>query len=122
MATRFGTERGVGPWPGFVDPQFFQAFYAGTTVPCHVGCGGTAEVVRVGTVADGAGELWLECGSCAQRVRYLVPPASDDEILAVRRALEDGGEAVCPRHARRTPLHPRGRQLVCPECGVCFRE
>lgn len=122
MTTRFGTEVGAGPSHGHVDPRFFQTFYAGASVPCHVGCGGAAEVVRVGTAADGGGELWLECGSCAQRVRYEVPRASSDELQVVRQALEGGGEAVCPRHSRRTPLHPRGRQLVCPECGVRFRE
>jgi len=120
MVTRFGTEVGAGPMPGPVDPRFIQAFYAGAQVPCHVGCGGRAEVVRVGTTPDGCGELWLECGSCAQRVRLEVPKASDEEVQAVRRALEDGGEAVCPRHARRAPLYPRGRQLVCPECGILF--
>lgn len=122
MATRFGTEMRAGAQPGRVEHGCIRRFYAGEEVPCHVGCGGAAEVVRVGTAADGGGELWMECGSCAQRVRYAVPQASREEREGVRRAVDGGSEAVCPRHARRTPLQPRGRQLVCPECGVRYRE
>ncbi len=122
MATRIGTDRNAGPRDGREGNGMFRHFYAGKGVPCHVGCGGSAEVVRVGTAADGGGELWLECGSCAQRARYEVPRASVEERRVVRRALDGGGEPVCPRHARRTPLQPRGRQLVCPECGVRYRE
>ncbi|HEX6939005.1 MAG TPA: hypothetical protein VF158_06295 [Longimicrobiales bacterium] len=122
MATRLGTDGWAAPGEGHAHHGFLRHFYAGESVPCHVGCGGAAEVVRVGTAADGGGELWLECGSCAQRVRYFVPRPSAEEREEVMRALDGGGEAVCPRHARRTPLQPKGRQLVCPECGVRYRE
>lgn len=122
MATRIGTGHRAGHAGDRDGRGIFERYYAGEKVPCHVGCGGSAEVVRVATAADGAGELWVECRSCAQRVRYEVPPASVEERRAVERALDGGTDAVCPRHAWRTLLQRRGRQLVCPECGVRYRE
>lgn len=122
MAMRIGIQNGGAPHEGGDLQALFQRYYAGLNMPCHVGCGGSVEVVRVGTVSNGGGELWVECGSCAQRARYVVPAASEDERLGVARALDGGGEAACPRHVLRVPLQRRGRQLVCPECGVRFRE
>lgn len=97
-------------------------FYAGQPVPCPVGCGGSAEVVRVGTADSGAGELWLECASCAQRRRYEVPRAGQAEKRSVSTALRAGRATSCPRHSAPVALAPRGRQLVCPACGVVFRD
>jgi len=97
-------------------------FYAGGAVPCPVGCGGASEVVRVGALATGAGELWVECGSCAQRGRFAVPVATEPERRAVESALRDGKDVSCPRHAYRAVLQRRGRGLVCPDCGVRYRE
>jgi hypothetical protein len=119
---RYGTENVAGPAKGRGEDWIFQRYYAGQRVPCHVGCGGSSEVVRVGTAAHGGGELWMECGSCAQRIRYEVPPASAEERSGVERALDGGGEAACPRHVSRVVLQRRGRQLVCPACGVRYRE
>jgi len=100
----------------------FRAFYGTGRAPCHVGCGGQAEVVRVGVLDDGAGELWFECRSCAQRARYTTPPASDEERQAVAEAVTAGREPVCSRHAIDVLLQRRGKQLVCPGCGVRYRE
>lgn len=123
MATRIDWLDRSGRSEGGPDREaVFRQFYEGAGMPCHVGCGGTAEVVRVGTGANGAGELWVECGSCAQRMRYVVPAATELERLRVERALDGGTEPECPRHARRTALQRRGRQFVCPECGVRYRE
>jgi len=97
-------------------------FYAGQPVPCPVGCGGSAEVVRVSTADSGAGELWLECASCAQRRRYEVPRAGQAEKRTVSTALRAGQATSCPRHSSPVALAPRGRQLVCPACGVVFRD
>jgi len=97
-------------------------FYAGEPIPCPVGCGGNADVVRVGTSESGGGELWLECTSCAQRRRYDVPRAALAEKLTVSSALRARRTTCCPRHATPVALTPRGRQLVCPACGVVFRD
>lgn len=101
--------------------QVRERYYAGERLPCPVGCGGAAEVVRVLSREEGGGDLWLECGSCAQRGCVELPAASDEERVAVEIAFAEGGEAPCPRHARRVLLQRRGRQLACPECGVRFR-
>jgi hypothetical protein len=89
---------------------------------CPVGCGGIAEVVRVGTLEDGTGEVWIECLSCAQRERFLVPRATPAERQQAQRAMEESGEAMCPRHGRPVQLRRRGRDMVCPECGVLYPE
>jgi hypothetical protein len=99
-----------------------QSFYAGEEVPCPIGCGGMVHAVRVGTLGDGGGDLWLECGCCAQRERVVIPPATMAERLALQLTLAPGATAFCPRHAGRVPLRQYGRRLVCPECGVRFRE
>ncbi len=99
-----------------------RLFYAGEPLPCPVGCGGSAEVVRVGTSDAGGGELWLECASCAQRQRYDVPRAGQAEKRRVSTAVRAGRRTSCPRHAAPVALAPRGRQLVCPACGVVFRD
>jgi len=89
---------------------------------CPVGCGGIAEVVRVGTLEDGAGEVWIECLSCAQRDRFIIPKASATERQTALHAMEEIGEAQCPRHGRNIQLRRRGRDLVCPDCGVLYPE
>lgn len=97
-------------------------YYAGESVPCPVGCGDRAEAVRVITAESGEGVIWMECLGCAQRERYVVPAATTDERERVREMAADDGDAICPRHDRPTALRPRGRQLVCPACGVRYRE
>jgi hypothetical protein len=97
-----------------------KRYLAGETPTCPVGCGGIAEVVRVGTLEDGAGEVWIECLSCAQREKFVIPKATPAERDAANRAMEEIGEAMCPRHGRTVQLRRRGRDLVCPECGVLF--
>jgi hypothetical protein len=89
---------------------------------CPVGCGGIAEVVRVGTLEDGTGEVWIECLSCAQRERFLITRATLAEQQAAQHAMEEAGEALCPRHGRHIQLRRRGRDLVCPDCGVLYPE
>lgn len=90
-------------------------------VPCPVGCGGFSEVVRVGTLDSGAGEIWFECLSCAQRRMFEVRKATKKEGAAIAAAAdEEGHELQCPRHARPVILRRRGRDFVCPECGVIF--
>lgn len=102
--------------------MLLQSFYAGEQIPCPVGCGGTAHAVRVVTLGDGCGELWLECSCCAQRERITVPSATRQEISAIPTLPAPGETLLCPRHAGRVPLRQQGRRLVCPECGVRFRE
>jgi hypothetical protein len=87
-----------------------------------MGCYGAMERVAVNTQADGSGELWFECSSCAQRVSYTAPKATPKERAQVEEMLETGQETVCPRHFVRPVLRRRGRQLACPECGVVYRE
>ncbi len=123
MATEYGVPDAGGPQDGVAPPAaLLQSFYAGNQMPCPVGCGGTLHAVRVGTLDDGRGDLWLECGCCAQRERVTVPPATPEERSALHAAPVPGGTPICPRHAGRVPLRQYGRQLVCPECGVRFRE
>jgi RNA 3'-terminal phosphate cyclase len=89
-------------------------------VPCPVGCGGFSEVVRVGTLPNGSGEVWFECLSCAQRRQFILPKATRNENAEVAKAEEEGREAVCPRHKVHVALRRRGRQFVCPTCGVVY--
>lgn len=89
---------------------------------CPVGCGGIAEVVRVGTLEDGSGEVWIECLSCAQRQRFIISKVTQTERQTALHAMEEIGEALCPRHGRSVPLRRRGRDLVCPDCGVLYPE
>jgi hypothetical protein len=90
-------------------------------VPCPVGCGGFSEIVRVGTLDSGAGEVWFECLSCAQRRMFEVPKATPEETAAIAAAAEvEGHDLQCPRHGRTVTLRRRGRDFVCPECGVMF--
>jgi predicted RNA-binding Zn-ribbon protein involved in translation (DUF1610 family) len=120
--SRLRREARVVPPPPLQDTDPLAAYLAGEMVPCPVGCGGFSEVVRVATRVDGAGDVWFECLSCAQRREYEVPKATPEEIRAVFRASEEGTEPACPRHGRHVPLRRRGRQFVCPECGVDFAE
>jgi hypothetical protein len=112
----------IRPSPPLQPTDPLAAYMAGEMVPCPVGCGGFSEIVRVGTKEDGAGEVWFECLSCAQRQPFAVPKAQPDEIRNASTAAE-AGEVLCPRHpGRMVLLRRRGRQLVCPECGVRFTE
>lgn len=122
MAIRTGQNRKARRGRRVSRAGVLERFYAGVGTPCPVGCGGTAQAVRVSTTPRGGGEVWLECTSCAQRARYEVPPATPAEKRKVTIAAKAGGEPVCPRHAGRVTLRARGRQLFCPECGVVFRE
>jgi hypothetical protein len=97
-----------------------MALYLGGGTPtCPVGCGGMAQVVRVSTNETGAGEIWFECLSCAQRERFEVPAPTTQERDSVYAALDAGNEPLCPRHnGRWLQLRRRGRDYVCPECGI----
>jgi hypothetical protein len=98
-----------------------KRFYAGLPIACPVRCGGTAHVIRVTTAADGGGQVWFECMSCVQRGRFDLPRATPREKKQIAALVEEGQEAICPRHAERTVLRSRGRQLACPACGVVYR-
>lgn len=94
-------------------------YLLGETPACPVGCGGMAQVVRVSTADNGAGEVWLECLSCAQRERFEVAAPTAEERDKVYATLDAGNEPQCTRHSGRyVPLRRRGRDLVCPECGI----
>lgn len=99
-----------------------ESHYAGEPIPCPVGCGETAEVVHVTTLDAGAGRIWAECRGCAQRVAYEVPAATAAEREVVVATAETERQPVCPRHRGRVGLARRGRRLICPSCGVRFRE
>lgn len=123
MPVEFEITGGDGPsLSGYILGALLQSFYAGEQINCPVGCGGYVHAVRVGTLGNGGGDLWLECGCCAQRNRILVPPATEAEKSTLDVAPLPGLAPVCPRHAVRVNLRQHGRQLVCPECGVRFRE
>jgi predicted RNA-binding Zn-ribbon protein involved in translation (DUF1610 family) len=96
-------------------------FYNGEPLTCRR-CGSTTETVRVGTRADGGGELWTECMSCAQRDHYEIPKATPEEKIKAMDAQDFAPEGVCPRHRIRVTLRRRGRQFVCPDCGVVYRD
>ncbi|MGH7506422.1 MAG: hypothetical protein ACRELX_12255, partial [Longimicrobiales bacterium] len=68
--------------------------------------------------------IWFECLSCAQRRRFEVPAATHEERVAVIAAAEkEGHEPFCPRHGeRQVALRRRGKDFVCPACGVVFPE
>ncbi|MGH7503831.1 MAG: hypothetical protein ACREL7_19050 [Longimicrobiales bacterium] len=111
----------VRPSPPLQKTDPLGAYLAGEMVPCPVGCGGFSEVVRVGSLESRAGEVWFECLSCAQRRAFEIPKATKAENAAVSETAEtDGREPVCPRHQRPVQLRRRGRQFVCPACGVVF--
>jgi hypothetical protein len=111
----------VRPSPPLQETDPLGAYLAGEMVPCPVGCGGFSEVVRVATLDSGAGEVWFECLSCAQRRMFEVPPATPEEVAAVLAAVnEEGHEPYCPRHGKPVVLRRRGKIYVCPECGVKF--
>jgi hypothetical protein len=114
-------DEAVKPSPPLVQTDPMTHYMAGEMVPCPVGCGGFSEVVRISTKPDGAGEVWFECLQCAQRKMFELPPATADEKKAVHAQIEAGHEILCPRHgARVVGLRRRGREFVCPECGVSF--
>jgi hypothetical protein len=111
----------VRPSPPLQATDPLGAYLAGEMVPCPVGCGGFSEVVRVGSLDKGAGEVWFECLSCAQRKAFAIPAATKAENDAVSQTAEtEGKEPTCPRHTRPVQLRRRGRQFVCPSCGVVF--
>lgn len=123
MPVEFEMTGGNGLPSGDIVPgALLQSFYAGDRIVCPLGCGGHVHAVRVGTLDDGGGDLWFECGCCAQRNRVLVPRATDAERSALDVEFPPGVAPVCPRHAVRVALRQHGRQLICPECGVRFRE
>jgi predicted RNA-binding Zn-ribbon protein involved in translation (DUF1610 family) len=94
-------------------------YLAGETPMCPVGCGGMAQVVRVGSLPNGAGDVWLECLSCAQRERFEIPAPTAQERQAAFDQLEAGNEPTCPRHGGRwVQLRRRGRDFACPDCGI----
>jgi hypothetical protein len=94
-------------------------YLAGETPMCPVGCGGMAQVVRVSSLPNGAGDVWLECLSCAQRERFEIPAPTAQERQAAFDQLEAGNEPICPRHGGRwVQLRRRGRDFACPECGI----
>lgn len=116
-------EQKLRPSPPLQETDPLAAYLAGEMVPCPVGCGGFSEVVRVGTLESGAGEVWFECLSCAQRRMFEVPGATPAESAALIAGYEDGHELLCPRHGGRpVTLRRRARQFVCPACGVMFGE
>jgi hypothetical protein len=110
----------VKPSPPLHKTDPLGDYLAGQQVPCPVGCGGFSEIVRIATLESGEGEVWFECLSCAQRRQFLLPKAKKDENAAVAKAEEEGREINCPRHAVPVGLRRRGRQFVCPSCGVVF--
>jgi hypothetical protein len=110
----------VRPSPPLEQTDPLKHYLAGEMVPCPVGCGGFSEVVRVSTMENGAGEIWFECLSCAQRRMFIMDPATVEERRGVFSELEQGYEPYCPRHGKQVQLRRRGRDLVCPECGVRF--
>jgi hypothetical protein len=109
----------VRPSPPLTKTDPMAHYLAGEMVPCPVGCGGFSEVVHVSTMPNGAGEVWFECLSCAQRKSYRVARATPDEIARVMESA-DSGEPICVRCSRNAILRRRGRQLVCPDCGVIY--
>jgi hypothetical protein len=120
MLLRKKRRRTVRPSPPLEKTDPLGAYLAGQMVPCPVGCGGFSEVVRIATLDSGAGEVWFECLSCAQRRAFEIPAATAEENEAVGRAEEEGREPVCPRHDPPMHLRRRGRQFACPGCGVIY--
>jgi hypothetical protein len=112
----------VRPSPPLEQTDPLKHYLAGEMVPCPVGCGGFSEVVRISTRPNGGGEVWFECLSCAQRRMFEIDPATDADRKQIAKALETGHEPYCPRHTKQVQLRRRGRDLVCPECGVAFPE
>jgi len=110
--------RGVAEGP--VEEEVREIYYRGGSLPCPAGCGGAAERVRVVTTEMGGGEVWLECKSCAQRGSFELPPPTAEERAEVREAVRGGRGVGCPRHWHPVQLRRRGRDLVCPECGVLY--
>ncbi|HUF50095.1 MAG TPA: hypothetical protein VMN60_04645, partial [Longimicrobiales bacterium] len=112
----------VRPSPPLEKTEPLKHYLAGEMVPCPVGCGGFSEVVRISTTEMGGGEVWFECLSCAQRRQFDLPAATVEERRQIQRSLESGHEPLCPRHTKIVQLRRRGRDFVCPECGVAFPE
>ncbi|MHB1170420.1 MAG: hypothetical protein ACYC28_14175 [Longimicrobiales bacterium] len=111
----------VKPSPPLEETDPLGAYLNGDMVPCPVGCGGFSEVVRIATKENGAGEIWFECLSCAQRREFEVPAPTPEENKRVRKQLEEGREPGCVRHGdRHVGLRRRGPNWVCPACGVQY--
>jgi hypothetical protein len=115
------TDEAVRPSPPLQQTDPMKHYLAGEMVPCPVGCGAFSEVVRIGTRENGAGEVWFECLSCAQRRAFEVPAATARDVQQIRAQAEAGQEAHCLRHGTRfVGLRRRGMAYVCPECGVAY--
>ena len=110
----------VKPSPPLEKTDPLGDYLAGQMVPCPVGCGGFSEVVRVASLESGEGEVWFECLSCAQRRQFRLPRATRAENAEIAKAEELSREIHCPRHKVPVALRRRGRQFVCPSCGVVF--
>jgi hypothetical protein len=115
------TDEAVRPSPPLQQTDPMKHYLAGEMVPCPVGCGAFSEVVRISTRENGAGEVWFECLSCAQRRAFEVPAATPKDLQQIRAQTEAGQEAHCLRHGDRVVgLRRRGMAYVCPECGVAY--
>src|SRR5690606_25286744 len=110
----------VRPSPPLEKTDPLRHYLAGEMVPCPVGCGGFSEVVRISTQENGAGEVWFECLSCAQRRMVVLPAAAMEERTKIQNDRETGQEPYCPRHSKPAQPRRRGRAPVCPERGVPF--
>jgi hypothetical protein len=91
-------------------------------MPCWGKTATPTEVVRISTMENGSGEVWFECLSCAQRRMFELAAATEEERKQVFAAVEGGVEPLCPRHSKPVQVRRRGRDFVCPECGVAFPE
>jgi hypothetical protein len=112
----------VRPSPPLEQTDPLKHYLAGEMVPCPVGCGGFSEVVRISTMENGAGEVWFECLSCAQRRMFELAAATEEERRKIFSSVEGGVEPLCPRHSKPVQVRRRGRDFVCPACGVAFPE
>jgi hypothetical protein len=99
--------------------RLLQLYYQGARLDSPMG--GFLEPLGVRPEADGSGTALFECSASSLRFRLTIPKATRTERACVKKDVEAGRDANCPRHLEPPRRLQRvGGNLACPACGVPF--